>query len=89
MREVHLLDRGGQITHMQDPRSALAHQERRFFHRIVADRDDQVGAVNRLVNMVPLGERGSAHVEPGSAGDGALAHLRIEERDLQAPHEIR
>jgi hypothetical protein len=88
MREVHLLDRGGQITHMQDPRSARPHQERRFLHRIVADRDDQIGAIDRLVNMVALGQRRGAHVEPGSAGDGALPNLRVEEGDFQALHEL-
>ncbi len=89
MREVHLLDSGGKIADMQDPRSARAHQERRLLHRIVADRDDQIGPLDRIVDIVALRQRGGSHVEPGSAGDGALAHLRIEERDLQALHEIR
>ena len=35
--------------------------------------------VDRLVDIVALRERGGAHVEVGAAGDGALAHLRVEE----------
>ena len=45
-------------------------------------------AVYCPMHIVPLRERGGTHVEPGSAGDRTLAHLRVEERDLQALHEI-
>jgi hypothetical protein len=60
-----------------------------FLDGVVADRDDQIGAINRLVNMVVVGERRGAHVEPGFIGDGALPHLRVEEGDLQAFDELR
>ena len=49
-----------------------------FSTRVVADGDDQVGALDRLVHVVALGERGGAHVELGAAGHRALAHLRRE-----------
>ena len=84
MREVDLLDGRRQIADMEDPRSVRAHQEWRLLHRVVADRDDQIGAIDRVMHVVALGQRGGAHVETGAAGDRALAHLGVEERDLQA-----
>ena len=85
MREEHLFDRGRQIAHMQNRRSAGAHQKGRLFDGIVPDRDDQIGALDRIMHIVALRQRRGAHVELGSAGDGAFAHLRTEERDLQTP----
>ncbi len=89
IREEHLLDRRGKIAHMQNLRSARTHEEGRLLNRVVADRDDQVGAIDRVVNIVTLGKRGGAHVESGPARDCPFAHLRVEERDLQAIDEIR
>ena len=74
---------------MQHPRSVRAHQEGWFFHRVVADRDDQIGALDRIMDIVALRKRGGAHIEARPAGDGAFAHLGVEEWDLQAPDEIR
>ena len=81
---------------MQNLGSAGAHQEWRLLDSIVPDRDDQIGALDRIMDIVARRQRRGAHVEPGSAGGGALAHLRTalahlrtEERDLQTPHEIR
>ena len=88
VREVHLLHTGGKIAHVQDLRPPRAHDEGRLLDGIVADGDDQIGAIDRLVNMVAFGQRGGAHVQPGPAGDGALPHLRIEEGNLQALHEL-
>ena len=68
-------------------RPAGAHDEGRLLDRVVADRDDQVGLVDRPVDIVPLRQGGRAHVEVGSAGDGALAHLGVEERQAGAAHE--
>ena len=89
MGEVHLLDRGRKIAHVQDGRAVRTHQERRLLHGVVTYGDDQVRAVDRPMHVVPLGQRGGAHIEPGPAGDRALAHLCVEERDLHALHEIR
>ena len=55
----------------------------------MADRDNQVGAVDRLVNPVPFGQRGRADVEIGAGIDGALPHLGVEERNSGPPHEGR
>ena len=54
MWEVHLLDGGGQVADMQYLRSFLAHDEGRLLDRVVADRDDQIGAVDGLVHVVAL-----------------------------------
>src|SRR5260221_647855 len=45
MREVHLLDGGGQGADLQYPRSFRAHDEGRLLDPFLADRDDQVGAL--------------------------------------------
>ena len=74
---------------MDHLRSALAHDEGRLLDRVVADRDDQIGPVDRPVDVVALRQRRRAHVEVGAAGDGALAHLRVEERQARAAHEAR
>ena len=74
---------------MQDGGPVRTHQERGLFHRVMADRDDQVGAVDGVMDIVALGQRGGAHIEPGAARDRALAHLGVEERDLQPSDERR
>ncbi len=90
VRMVDLLDIGGLVADMDDLRPAGAlHQEGRLLDRVVADGDDQVGAFDGLVDVVALRERGGAHVEVGAAGDRALAHLGVEERQPRAPHEAR
>jgi hypothetical protein len=76
-------------TVVQNGGTARTHEEGRLLDRIVADRDDEVGTVDALVNVVARGKRGGAHVEPGAARHRALAHLSVEERDLQAPDEVR
>ena len=40
------------------------------------------------MDIVLFREGRSAHVETRPAGDGAFAHLRIDERDMQARHEV-
>ena len=87
MREVDLLDLRRRVADMDHLRPLRAHDEGRLLDRVVADGDDQVGAVDRLVDVVALREGGGAHVELRAAGDRALAHLRVEERDPGAPHE--
>ena len=87
MREVDLLDVGRRVADVDHLRPALAHDEGRLLDRVVANGDDQVGLVDRLVHVVALGERGRAHVEVGPARHRALAHLGGEERDARAEHE--
>ncbi len=88
LREKHLLDRGGKSANVQDRGAFRPHEERRLFDSVVTDRDDEVGAIDRPMDIILFREGRSAHVEAGPAGDGALAHLRVDERDLQAPHEV-
>ena len=56
---------------------------------VVADGDDEVGLLDRLVDVVALRQRRGAHVELGAAGHGALAHLGGEEGNARAQHELR
>ena len=67
MREVDLLDVGRRVADVDHLRPVRPHDERRLLDRVVADRDDQVGLVDRLVDVVALGQRGRAHVEVGAA----------------------
>ena len=74
---------------MDHLRSIGAHQEGRLLDGIVADRNNQVGLIDRLVNPIPLRQRGSAHVEIGARIDCALPHLGVEERNSDPPYECR
>ncbi len=66
----------------------------RLLDRVVADADDQVGAIDRLVHVVALGQCGGSHPQLGAAalgadaGDRALAHLGVEERNADAPDAL-
>ena len=66
----HLFDMGGACSRHGSPWAAgrLAHQERRLLHGVVADRDDQIGAVDRVMNVVAFRERSGAEIEIGAAG---------------------
>jgi hypothetical protein len=61
----------------------------RLLDRVVADGQDQVGLVDRLVHVVAVGQRGRSHPQLGSAfggaqtGDRSLAHLGVEERNAE------
>jgi len=74
---------------MQHRRSVRTHEERRLLDRVMADRDDEIGPVDRPMDIVAHGQRRGPHVERGAASDRALAHLLIEERDLRPLHERR
>jgi hypothetical protein len=74
---------------MQHHRPFRFHEKRRLLNRIVADRDNQIRAIDRPMDVVALRQRRGAHVEVRPAGHGALAHLRIEERNLHPPDQIR
>src|SRR5262249_41944504 len=77
------------ITDMNHLRATRTHKEWGLFNRIVADRHDQIRPVDSLMNIVTLRERRRSHVEIGSTGDRALAHLRIKERNPNATNKIR
>ena len=63
----HLLDRRGCVPDMDDLRATLvAHQEWRLLDRVMADRDDQVRQVDRIVHVVALGKRCRADIERSS-----------------------
>ena len=88
MREVHLLDIGRREADVDHFGTPWPHQKRRLLDRVVSDGDDQVRAVDRLVHVVALGKGGRAHPAFGAAGDRALAHLGVEERDARATDEL-
>ena len=54
MGKKHLLDRRRHIADMDHLGPVRAHDERRLLDRVVADREDQIGLVDRLVDIVPL-----------------------------------
>ena len=84
-----LFDGGGDIADISDLGSgAGAHQERRLLHGVVSDRDDEIGALDRIMDIVALGQRRSAEIQLGIAGDRAFPHLRIEKGYLRLSNEI-
>ena len=84
-----LLDGCRDVADIGDLRSsAVAHQERRLLDGVVPDREDEIGALDRVVNVVALRQRSGAEIELGNAGHRALAHLGIEEGDLRAADEV-
>src|SRR5207253_8123877 len=85
--KVNPLDIGGRVADMDHLRTFRAHNEGRLLDRIVPDGDDQVGSIDGFVDVVALAQRSRAHIEPASACDRTLAHLRGEERNLSAPDE--
>jgi hypothetical protein len=89
MREEHFLDVGRRISHVKHLRPFRSHQERRLLDRVVADRDDQVSAIDRPMHVVAFRQRRGAHVQLRAAGDRALSHLRVEERNPDTLHEVR
>ena len=88
VRVIDFLHIRRQIADMDHPRPVRPHDEGRLLDRVVADADDQVGPVDRLMHVVALGQRRRAHVELGAARDRALAHLRVKERNADAAHEV-
>jgi hypothetical protein len=87
--EEDLLNGCRQIADVQYRRSVRSHEERRLLYGIVPNAEDQVCLFDSLMNVITRRERRGSHVEPGFAGDRALAHLGIEEWDLYAAHKIR
>ena len=69
LREVDLLDGGRRVADVDHLRPVRAHDEGRLLDGVVADRDDQVGLIDRLMDVVALAERGRAHVEIAAAGN--------------------
>jgi hypothetical protein len=89
VREEHFLYGRRKVSDVQHGRPFGAHDEGRLLHRVVADCDDEIGLVDRLMDIIALGERGRTHIEVGSAGDRALAHLGVDIRNPHTAHEIR
>src|SRR6202035_5601361 len=86
LREVYLLDRRRRGADMDHLRSIMTHQKRGLLDGVMADRNNQVGLVDRLVNPIPLRQSGRAHIEIGARIDGSLPHLGVEEWNLASPH---
>ena len=68
--------------------AALRHQERRLFHGVVADGDDEVGTVDGAVDVVAFAQGRGAEIELRGAADRPLAHLGVEEGDPHPPDEV-
>ena len=88
LREVDLLDSRRLISDMDHLRAALTHDEWRLLDGVMADRDDEVGLFDGLVDIVALRQRRGAHVKFGSTRHRSLPHLGREERDARADHEL-
>ncbi len=86
----HLLHIGGDEADVDHFWAAggPAHQERRFFHGVVADGDDQIGAVDGVMDVIAFRECRGAEIEVRAAGHRALAHLGVEEGNAGAAHEV-
>ena len=52
LREIYFLYGGRQVTDVEYGRPSGSHDEGRLFHRVVADRDDQIGTINRSMQIV-------------------------------------
>src|SRR5699024_10239384 len=76
LREIHLLDDGGTVPDVDDGRPGLIHRERRLLGRIVTDGDDDVGRIDRVVDIVTGGQGRRAHVQIRRPRHRSLAHLR-------------
>ena len=88
LREIHLFDGRGHEADVNDPVLPARHQERRLLDRFVADGDDEIGAVDRLVDVIAFTQGRGADIIVRRAADGALAHLRIEKWDADAADEF-
>ena len=62
LREIDLLDVGRRVADVDHLRTLGAHDEGRLLDGIVADRDDQVGTVDRLMDIIALAECGRSHI---------------------------
>ncbi len=89
MREEHLLHVRRRISDMNHVRAAWPHQKRRLFDGVMSDRNDEIGMIHGPVHVVARRKGRRTHVVIGAAGDGAFAHLRIEEWNAGALHEAR
>ena len=67
----------------------LVHDEGRLLDGVVADGNDEVGLVDRLMDPVALRQRRGAHIEIGAGVDRALPHLGVEEGNAETADELR
>ena len=74
---------------MDNLRSIMAHQEGRLLDGVVADRNNQIGLIDGLVNPIAFRQRSRAHIEVGAGTDRALPHLGVEEWNSASSHERR
>jgi len=82
LRKIDLVDVGHVEINMHDLWSSRAHDERWFLRGVVADRDDQIRAFDRQMDVVAFRQRRRADKQFGIAVDRAFSHLRIEKRNL-------
>src|SRR5260370_33128239 len=88
MREEYFFHRSRDIADMNDLRAFWAHDEWRFLDGVMTNRNNQVGPVNRLVDVVTFGKSRCSHVKIGSAVHCALAHLGIKKGNPHPPNEV-
>ena len=86
--KINLVNLGGIEIDVNDLLAALLHEEGRLFHDVVAGIDDQIGAVDRTVNIVVVGQGRGADIERVIAVDHTLAHLGVEERNAGGVDEL-
>ena len=74
--EIDVVDHRRLEVYVDDPGGPLVvgHEERRFFHHVVADVEDQVGALDGAVEVVPFGQ-----------GRGAEEQGMVTNRPLPCP----
>src|SRR5260221_14716401 len=62
MREKNFFDGSREVTDMDHGGTTWAHEKGRFFHCVVANRDDQIGSGNGFGDVSGFGERGCSWV---------------------------
>ena len=88
LREVDRVHLGRVEVDVNHFGTAGAHEERRFFHHVVAHIDDQVGLVDGAVYEVAVGQgRVTQEVRAGFV-DHAFAHLGGDYWNAQLFHEL-
>ena len=87
LREIDLLDGCRRVADVNDLRPSGPHDEGRLLDGVMADGDNEIGLVHRLVNIVAFAQCRRSHVEIAAARGRPLPHLGREERDPCAPDE--
>src|SRR6202008_1740280 len=88
MWEKHFLYGRRQITDMNDCRTVGPHEKGRFLNRVVANRQDQIGLGDGLVDIIAFRKSNRPYVKVSATRGSAFTHLRREEGNTQAMNKI-